>query len=117
MKYPQKSYATVVRDIQSEWIFVQRVTNNKGDKFEGVKKLLWGNIFPILFFRKAKYLTPFIGSLSMMPVKKVGLGIQNPVTFVDEKYLSSQRASTEMIQAVMGEGGFSTANILLALRE
>ena len=30
-KYPQKSYATVVRAIQPEWIFLQHVTWDTGD--------------------------------------------------------------------------------------
>ena len=31
--YPQESYATVVRAIQSKWIFIQRVTTNTEDTF------------------------------------------------------------------------------------
>ena len=40
-KYPQGSYAAVVRVIQSEWLFLQRVTNNTGDTFAVVDKMLW----------------------------------------------------------------------------
>ena len=35
-KYLQGSYAGVVRDIQSEWIFLQHVTWDTGDSFAGV---------------------------------------------------------------------------------
>ena len=35
-KNPQEIYAVVVCEIQSEWIFLQRVTNNTRDKFAGV---------------------------------------------------------------------------------
>ena len=70
-----------------------------------------------LFFGKSKSLTPLTGILSTMPVKKAGLGLQNPVTSADEKYLSSRRASTELIRAVTGEGEFSTADHFLTLRE
>ena len=58
-----------------------------------------------------------MGTLNTMPVKKAGLGLQNPVTSVDEKYPSLQHASTELIWAVTGERELSTANNLLALRE
>ena len=39
------------------------------------------------------------------------------MTSVNKKYLSWQRASTELIQAVTGEGAFSNANHLLKFRE
>ena len=52
-----------------------------------------------------------------MPVKKSGLGLLNPVTSANKKYLSLERASTELIRAVIVESVFSNANCLLALRE
>ena len=39
-KYPQESYTTVVRAIQSDWIFLQRVTWDTGDAFAGVEKVI-----------------------------------------------------------------------------
>ena len=48
-----------------------------------------------------------------MPVKKSGLGLLNPITSVNDKCLSFQRARADL----MGEGAFSNANRLLALRE
>ena len=59
---------------------LQCVTNNTEDAFAGVEKLLWGGKLPHLLFRKSKYLTPLIGTLSTMPVKKYSLGLQNTVT-------------------------------------
>ena len=41
-KYPQKSYTVVVCTIQSEWIFLQCVTWDRGDTFAGVEKIIWG---------------------------------------------------------------------------
>ena len=35
-KYPQESYAVLVRLIQLEWIFLQRITINMGESFAGV---------------------------------------------------------------------------------
>ena len=39
-KYPQESYAAVVRALSLEWIFIQCITNNTGDTFAGVEKIL-----------------------------------------------------------------------------
>ena len=50
-------------------------------------------------------------------VKKYGLGLLNPVTPKNKKYLSLHQASAELIQAVMGVGEFYKNNNILALRE
>ena len=52
-----------------------------------------------------------------MLVNKYGLGLQDPVTSTNKKYLSLIRAISDLIGAVMGAIAFSTANHLLALRE
>ena len=92
-KYPQESYAAVVHMIQSEWIFIQRVTWDTEDEFAGLEKILWENFLPRPLFVKTKSFSPTIGDLSMILVKKPGLGLLNPVTPAKEKYLSSQRGS------------------------
>ena len=56
-------------------------------------------------------------TLSTIMFKKSGLGLQNPVTSADEKYLSLRHASTELIRYVTGKSEFSTADHSLALRE
>ena len=52
-----------------------------------------------------------------MPVKKTGIGLLNPVMYVNDKYLSYHIASTEFIRAMTGEGTLSNADHLLELRE
>ena len=49
-KYPQESYAAVVHSIQSEWIFLQRVTWDTGDSFTGVENMIRETFPPCLFF-------------------------------------------------------------------
>ena len=58
-----------------------------------------------------------MGYLSKMLFKKSVLGLQNPMKSAVEKYVSLRCASTELIQVMKGEGEFSNANRLLALRE
>ena len=79
-KYTQESYPPVVSAIQSESIFLQRVTWYMGDAFAGVQKIIRETFLPHLFFRKTKILSPIVGDQSTMPVKKSGLGLLNPVT-------------------------------------
>ena len=48
----------------------------------------------------------------MILAKKSGLGLLNPATSVQEKYISSQRGIVELIPAVMGGGTFENADHL-----
>ena len=53
----------------------------------------------------------------MTTVKKSGLGLQYLVTSANNKYLSSLRASRNLIGAVTEASKFSTASHLLMIRE
>ena len=57
-KYPQESYAPAVREIQSDWIFIQRVTWDMGDAFLGAEKMIWETFLPHIFFVKTKLSHP-----------------------------------------------------------
>ena len=50
-KYPQDIYSAAAHAIQSEWIFLQRVTWDTGDTFFGVENMLQG-FFATSFLRK-----------------------------------------------------------------
>ena len=52
-----------------------------------------------------------------MSVSKDSLGLLNPVTSNQDKYLRSTQGSKEVVRAVMGGGGFSNANRLQNLSE
>ena len=115
--YPKESYAAVVRAIQSEQIFLQRVTWDTEDTFSGVEKIICETFLPRIFFVNTKTLFPVVGALSTMRVKKFGLGILNPVTSYQEKYLSSTRGRAELVRSVTGGWGLSNANHLRTLSE
>ena len=101
-KYPQENYAAVVHAIQPEWIFLHHATWDTRGAFTGVEKMIWETFFFRLFFGKMKTLSPIVGSISTMLVKKAGLGLLNTVTSAQEKYLSYQRGIAELFQAVTG---------------
>ena len=72
---------------------------------------------PRLFFGKTKTLSPIVGALSMMTVKKSGLGLLNPVMSPQEKYSISTQGSAELVREVKGGGGFSNTKHLRNLSE
>ena len=103
--------------IKPEWIFLQHATWYTGDAFARVEKILLENVLPRLLFKKTKTLLPIVGSLSMIPVKKVVLGLLNPVMSEKEKYVSSQRGSAELIWYMTDGGSLSYTNHLPSLGE
>ena len=116
-EYSQDNYDAVVHAIQSEWIFLQRITWDTGDAFEGVEKMIWENFLPRLFLGKTKTLSTIVGTISTMPIKVDGLSLLNPVTPVKENYLSYQKGRVELIRYVPGGGTFSNADQLRTLGE
>ena len=53
----------------------------------------------------------------MIMANKSSLGLQDPVTSANDKYLGLLYVSRELIGAVTGARSFSTANRLLGIRE
>ena len=92
-KYLQESYSAVVCAIQPERIFLQHFTWDTGDAFAGVDKMIQETFLPRLLFGKTKTLSPIVGALSTILVKKSGLGLLSPVTSAYKKYLSSKQES------------------------
>ena len=104
-KYPQERYSTVVSTIQSECIFTEWVTWDTGNTFAGEEKIIQETFLHCLFFGKTKTVSPIVGALSKMAVKKYRMGLLNPVTSAQEQDLSSQQGSAELVWAVTGGGG------------
>ena len=100
-----------------EWIFLQRVTWDTRNAFAVVEKMIQETFFPHPYFRKTKTLSPIIGVLSTMPVKKYGLGLLDPVMSDQEKYLIFTWGITELVRDVPGGEKFSNANHLQTLSE
>ena len=76
-----------------------------------------GKKFVSLLFGKSKYLTPLIGTISEILVKKDGLGLQNPMTSVENNCPSFKLVGMELNRAMTGEGELSIADHLLSLRK
>ena len=80
VKYPQESYAAIAHEIQSEWILLQKVMEYTVFELAIVEIILHKTFLPQIFSRKTNPPPLTIGTLSMMPVKKSGIGFQNMMT-------------------------------------
>ena len=73
------------REVQLEWIFLQHLMKYMEQAFSGMNKFLQETFFPHIFLRRLKTLSQILGPLSMFPVMKYGLVLQNPVTSAKDK--------------------------------
>ena len=83
----------------------------------GVEKMIQENVLPLIFFGKTKTLSPIVGALSTMLVKKFGLVLLNTMTSAHEKYLIYQQGRAEPVRYLTGGGAFSNADHLCTLSE
>ena len=88
-----------------------------GQEFAGVEKVMREMFLPRLFFRKSKNLPPVVGTISMLPLKKDGMGLHKPVTPAVYKYINFIHAIYDLVGAVMGEREFSTADHIQAVKK
>ena len=93
------------------------MTKNTRYAFARVEKLLRETFLPCLFFGKSKSPLLIVGTLSIILVKKDGLGLQNSVKSANEKLPSLQRVRMELIRDVTGEGKLLTADHLQTVKE
>ena len=107
-KCHQDIYAVAARAVQSEWLSLQRVTKDMVQALAGLETFLWETFLLRLFFGKSKILPPVIGALIALPVKKYGMGLQNPVTSEKEKHDSLLCVSCDLIGTVTSKRAFST---------
>ena len=93
--------------MQSNWNgYYQRVTKDTGYEIAGVEKLLQENVLPSIFFGKSKYFPSIVVTLSTIAFNKYSLGLQDPVTSDNNKYLSFLHTSSKLIGATTRESVF-----------
>ena len=75
------------------------------------------NFLLSLFFENTKTLSPVVGALSTMPVRKYGMGLLNTVMSDQDNYLSSTQGNAELTWDVTGGEELSNADHLRTLSE
>ena len=76
-RYPQTAYAGLARSLQSEWMYLQRVTPDVGAHFLPVEQAIATKFLPALLDLTEAEVAP-LRSLLALPVKLGGLGIPDP---------------------------------------
>ena len=86
---PQVAYIALVKSLQSEWIFLQRVTPNYSDLFGDIESALFTLFIPSLIGHECSSHERLLYSLS---ISMGGLNIKNPTTTASYAYSASRSA-------------------------
>ena len=104
---PQAAYIGLTRSLQSEWLFLQRVTPNCGNLFNTIENVLSTLFIPSLLGHNC---SPHERLLFSLPVRMGGLNIQNPMTIADFVYYASRSAVQFLVDSIQNQTPFCSAD-------
>ena len=100
---PQAAYHALVKSIQSEWIFLQRVTPDCSVLFAGIERMLADGFLPSLF---GCDISINERKLFKLPVRFGGLDMKDPTLTSESSYLVSREATSHLVQSILGTDCF-----------
>lgn len=98
-RFPQTAYTGLVRSLQMEWTYVQRVIPNIEDSFAPVEHALTHHFLPALLGETPANLNE-LRQLSCLPVKLAGLGIPDPVKSAPGNFTTSAAVTTKLAESL-----------------
>ena len=107
-RFPQSAYAGLQKSLQMEWQFLQRVTEGLGVEFGDIEKALKTTFLPALFGDDIPDNIP--EKLSILPVKKAGLALLDPVATAKSNWEASTVVCGHLVVAIRGTTGFRSAD-------
>ena len=111
VRFPQAAYAGMVKSLQNEWQYLQRVVPDSGPLFQPLEDTIKTKLLPALF-QAEPHLVP-TRSLLERPVRHAGIGIPNPVTSAPEQFAAS-RAVTAALSSSIQDGSPFDATVYKA---
>jgi hypothetical protein len=100
LRYPQTAYAGLAKSLQSEWMYLQRVTDQCGDAFAPIDKAIEEDFLPALFGAKMED-TAAMRPLLALSVRRAGLGIPVPSTAARQCYDTSKACTGELVRSLV----------------
>jgi hypothetical protein len=96
-RFPQSALAGLVKSLQGEWQYLQRVTPNVGDAFAPLEQALSTTFLPALFDATPTEIAN-IRPLLSLPVRMGGLGIPDPTKLGPTNHTTSN-TGTSLLQS------------------
>lgn len=99
-RYPQTAYAGLVKSLQTEWTYLQRVVPDLGPQMVPLEAAISDTFLPALFAEDGQAITGLRAQLSLS-VKKAGLGVPNPITTAQANLEASVRVTAELTASLV----------------
>ena len=94
-RYPQTAYAGLVKSLQTEWTYLQRVVPELEEVMAPIEEAIKDTFLPALFQEEGPTLDAMRLLLSLS-VKKAGLGMPNPAHTARDNMEASQRITASL---------------------
>ena len=94
-RFPQTAYAGLVKSLQSEWQYLQRVSPGVALSFAPVEAAITSIFLPALLDEDAGGIAKLRAQLAL-PVRLSGIGLPNPVATADQCYQASKECTADL---------------------
>ena len=101
---PQAAYAALVKSIQCEWIFLQRVVVNSSELFSALKDAIREVFWPSLF---GSVVSDSEADLFALPTRMGGMGVRDPVQTSSQYFDASRTGSSVITSYLIAKEDFS----------
>ena len=99
-RYPQTAYTGLAKSLQSEWMYLQRVTPGVEDAFAPIEKALAEDFLPALL-NASKEEVARLRPLLALSARRAGLGIPNPTQSAGRSYDTSVDSTSELVNSLL----------------
>ena len=98
-RFPQTAYAGLVKALQNEWKYLQRVTTGSGSLYAPIEKAITKVFLPAVLGQATIGQT--MRKQTALAVKRAGLGIPNPTTTTGDNYSASVNCSKLLVESLL----------------
>lgn len=111
---PQAAFAALLKSLQCEWTYFQRVLPNCEEAFLQLEEALRNTFLPAMFGGPISHEERALFSL---PANKGGIGIRDPTTTADLLYNTSRNCTTAIQESIQHKGAYKRSDHHRKLQE
>ena len=100
---PQAAYTALVKSLQNEWAFVQKVVKDCEEQFQEIENAIAFKVLPAIFGNE---ISGNERKLFSLPARMGGLGVEDPREMSSSAYRNSKKSCEKLIEAIRGTDEF-----------
>ena len=114
-RYPHTAYSGLAHSLQGEWMYLQRMVEGIGPKFEPVEAAIASRFFPALLGSDDD-IAPWHQKLRSIGAKEGGLGLRNPVVTAPRCRELSRKCTDLLVMSILDGREFSLERYMESAR-